>query len=521
MGPQSGDLGGAQAPDTAMQGRRGGITLNLVANLVGRGWAALAALVFVPAYLDLLGPEAYGLIGMFAVVQAWTLLFDFGLTPTLNREMARANAGARTTDSLRDLLVSFERLALALAILVSAIAWISAPAIADGWLHPQSLSLSLVTDALRLIGMVAALRWWEQLYRAGVQGREDQVWLNLVHVIVETLRWGGAYLVLRFGGGGVLTFFAWQLAVAIGSLLVVRRRLWRTLPPGTRRSRFAPAEIRGIGAFAGGMFASALLTFAITQADKLVVSRMLPLGEVGYYMLAAMVAAGLLQIIQPLNIAVLPRLTALVASGDRDGERALFLRASEAMAMIVLPVGLLIVSLPEAFLIAWTGDPAVAGATAPVLALLAVGMVLNALLNIPYMLQLAHGWPGLSVRVNCVLILLLLPLLILATDHYGMAGAAGLLACAGLGSIAATPKLMFDRILPDARARWWTGAVIVPLAATAIVAAAARLLLPLPTDRVQAVLWLLLSGAAILAAAVGTTNTGRLAVRHLVARGHA
>lgn len=66
---------------------------NLIANYLGQGWNALMGLAFVPLYIKYLGMEAYGLIGLFALLQAWLSLLDMGMTPTLNPEMARFSGG--------------------------------------------------------------------------------------------------------------------------------------------------------------------------------------------------------------------------------------------------------------------------------------------------------------------------------------------------------------------------------------------------------------------------------------------
>ncbi len=62
---------------------------NIIANFAGQGWAALMALAFVPLYIKFLGIEAYGLIGFFAMLQGAFQILDFGLSQTMNREMAR------------------------------------------------------------------------------------------------------------------------------------------------------------------------------------------------------------------------------------------------------------------------------------------------------------------------------------------------------------------------------------------------------------------------------------------------
>ena len=69
------------------------IKRNLIANFLGQGWTALMGLAFIPVYIKYLGIEAYGLIGIFAVLHAWLTLLDVGMTPTLGREMARFTGG--------------------------------------------------------------------------------------------------------------------------------------------------------------------------------------------------------------------------------------------------------------------------------------------------------------------------------------------------------------------------------------------------------------------------------------------
>lgn len=92
---------------------------NLIANYLGQGWTALMGLVFVPLYIKYLGIESYGLIGLFAVLQAWLSLLDMGMTPTLSREMARFTGGAHNAQSIRDLLKSIEIISLAIAMLIA------------------------------------------------------------------------------------------------------------------------------------------------------------------------------------------------------------------------------------------------------------------------------------------------------------------------------------------------------------------------------------------------------------------
>ena len=76
---------------------------NIAANFSGSIWQSLMSLAFVPLYIKFMGIESYGLIGIFATLQAMFVLLDMGLSATLNREMARLSVlpgrnWARTKD---------------------------------------------------------------------------------------------------------------------------------------------------------------------------------------------------------------------------------------------------------------------------------------------------------------------------------------------------------------------------------------------------------------------------------------
>ena len=55
---------------------------NLIANYLGQGWTALMGLAFIPLYIQYLGIEAYGLIGLFALLIAGGVALGFGWIAT-------------------------------------------------------------------------------------------------------------------------------------------------------------------------------------------------------------------------------------------------------------------------------------------------------------------------------------------------------------------------------------------------------------------------------------------------------
>jgi len=465
---------------------------NVMANYVGQGWTALMGIVFLPFYARLVGMEEYGLVGVFAILQSWMTLLDLGLTPTLNREMARLRAGAHTGDSIRDLLRSLETLYAALAGIMIGLIVVAAPWLTRSWLQYDSVPAGVVTHSIRVMAFVLAARWLELIYRGALQGLQDLVWLNAAQVALATARWGGAYLML-LAFPSIEVFFAWQGVVSALSVAVFAWRTYRILPQPARRAVFAWSALLEVRSFAAGMFLSSMLTFLLTQADKLVISKQLSLAALGAYTLAANASNGLLQLVIPMNAAVYPRLTQHVTGNDEAQLANTYKLSCEWMAAVIIPPAMVMAFFARPFMLSWTGNAPLADSVTPLLAPLVLGTLCNGLMNIPYMLQLAHGWTSLSVKVNLVAVIIMVPAIVWAVSRFGAAGAAYAWLSLNVASLLVTSQLMYRRLLPHFKSDWYVTAVGQPLAAGLVSAALLRWWIPATSGRVQAILVTLLA----------------------------
>ena len=294
---------------------------NLIANYLGQGWAALMGLAFIPLYIKYIGIEAYGLIGLFAVLQAWFILLDMGMTPTLSREMARFTGGGRTAESIRDLLRSIEIIGLGIASLIVGGVALGSNWIATSWLQAENLPVDVVAQAFVIMGLVAALRFVEGIYRSCIVGLQRQVLFNLITSVMATLRGLGAVAILAWVSPTIEAFFLWQGLMSIVTLGILAIATYATLPRAVRGGRFSLQVLRGVWRFAGGMLGITFLATLLTQVDKILLSKLLSLSEYGYYTLAVVVSSAVFILITPITQALYPRLCELHARDDlvRDG----------------------------------------------------------------------------------------------------------------------------------------------------------------------------------------------------------
>jgi hypothetical protein len=217
---------------------------NLAANYIGQGWVALMGLAFIPLYIKYLGIEAYGLIGLFAVLQSWLTLLDMGMTPTLGREMARFTGGGKSIESIRDLLRSIEVVAFIVAFLIAGSIFFGANWIAVNWLKSDSISAVTVANAFVVMGIVTALRFVEGIYRSAIIGMQRQILFNIINAGMATIRGLGAVIILKWVSPTIQVFFLWQGGLSILTLLLLGVATYKSLPKGERGGRFSYGEIK-------------------------------------------------------------------------------------------------------------------------------------------------------------------------------------------------------------------------------------------------------------------------------------
>jgi O-antigen/teichoic acid export membrane protein len=74
---------------------------NIVASYASQIYVIAIGILLLPEYVKLMGAEAYGLVGFYAIMQAWFMLLELGLTPTMLRETARFRGGSTGAITLR------------------------------------------------------------------------------------------------------------------------------------------------------------------------------------------------------------------------------------------------------------------------------------------------------------------------------------------------------------------------------------------------------------------------------------
>ena len=471
---------------------------NVLANYLGQGWRALMSLAFVPLYIHYLGIEAYGLIGIFVMLQAWLSLLDMGMKPALMREMARFTGGGLDLQSAWNLLRSVEILAVGMAVLMGIGIWMASDWLASSWVQPDQLSTDEVVKAFALMGLVIAVRFVENIYSSSVAGLQRQVLQNAVTSIMATLSGLGAVGVLVWVAPTIEAFFVWQGLVSLLTVLVFIGVVYYILPSPPNAARFSTSALRDIWQYAAGMLAITLLALLLTQVDKILLSRLLSLEAFGYYALAAAVASGLYVMTSPIGAAFFPRFTELVTRKDDVILREAYHLGSQMVTVLMGSATLIIIVFAERFLLLWTADPVLTGQVAPLMMVLALGSFLNGLMWIPYQMQLAHGWTSLTIKINTVAVVLLVPAILWLVPIYGAIAAAWVWVVLNAGYLVFNIFFMHRRLLPNEKWRWYGQDILLPIGAATAAALLCRWLMPADLGRPGELGVLIVSSGCVL-----------------------
>ena len=398
---------------------------NILANYASQLYVTAVGIVIVPLYIRYMGAEAYGLVGFFAMLQAWFNLLDMGLTPTMARESARYNGGASSPADYRRLARALEGVFLAVALFGGILLLASVDFLAARWLNATRLPVADIAVCLRLMAAIVALRWMCGLYRGIVTGAERLVWLSGFNSAVATGRFVLVLPVLMFVNGSPVVFFGFQLVVAlfeIGGLAWMAYRLLPPIPVG-QRIRWEWVPLRSVLKFSVAIAFTSSVWVMVTQTDKLILSKILPLGDYGYFTVAVLVASGIMILSGPVSSALLPRMARLQAEAQQDRLIAVYRQATQLVAVVAIPVALILMLFARQVLWAWTGDAVLVEKAAPVLRLYAFGYGFLALGAFPYYLQYAKGSLRLHLIGSALFVLLLIPSVIWTATFHGMTGA--------------------------------------------------------------------------------------------------
>lgn len=399
---------------------------SVVSNFIARVWSVLISIIVLPIYTKILGFESYGLIGFFGTLLSSLAILDLGLSATLNREMSRSLVLDYNINEFRNMVFSIELIYWLIGILLGLTVVLFAPYIAEHWIKAEGLSKNNVKYALMLMGGVIAFQWPLSIYGGGLMGMQKQVQYNVYFIVFSTIKSLGVILILKYISTSIFGFFLYQIIITFIASIFLKKMMWHFLPKSKSRNRFSFLELKKVGKFAIGMTGVGLSTLVLGQLDKIILSKLLPLKQFGYYTFGFSIGSCIALLSGVLGSVLMPKMNQVVAKNNIYDIKAQYHRTTKIYAATITPPAIILLFFSKELLTLWMGNTESVENIWRLVSLIALGGLFNTYVTAAYFLMLAYGWTKFTIYQNTIASLISIPLLIISVQHFGLLGGASI-----------------------------------------------------------------------------------------------
>ncbi len=435
------------------------IKLNTITNYIGQGYTIAVAIIITPFYLQYLGAEAYGLVGFFMVMQNWLNLLDMGLSTTLGRQVAYARGQVNGFKEFHNLLRSFELIFFVLTLGIVVGIYFGSNWLARSWIKSVVLSSENISYCISIMGIIIGLRFFSTIYRSGINGFEDQIWINKAGVAINSLKYIGSFLMLVYVSNDIRRFFEYQFVIGVLEAVLLGRRFYYNLPPSDISITWVKIDwsiFKEIIPFTLSITYTSAILIAITQFDKLLLSGSLSLEEFGYFSLITLITGAVISLSTPVFLAFLPRMTMLVSKRNLKEMISVYVNLTQIVTWITFSSAVLISIFSQEILYSLTGDKKAFIWGREILFWYALGSGIFVLGTFQYYLQNAFGTLRLYVIGSTLSLVIQLPLIYFVTIKYGALGAGQLWFVFSAIWFLGWTTVVHSKLLPGFHLKWLT-----------------------------------------------------------------
>jgi O-antigen/teichoic acid export membrane protein len=396
------------------------VSKNIIYNLLGQGLLLVLGFVAVKYIFGSLGEDALGIIYFTVMMNAvLCTVLEMGICSTTVREVS---AHLKSEPNyIRELIRTFSLLYWAVYALLGVAIFFLAPVLVEKWVNLKTMDPATAIYILRILGIASLVDLPRSFYISLFRGLQRMEFINFIDVASSALQQFGTILILALGGNllRVVYWFAACYGFRIFIYLAVCSHFFtvQALVPG-----YSAGVIRRNLGFASRMMSISIMATIHMQADKLIISKLLPIGAFGYYGVAyGNVSKGTL-VTGAVSQAAYPSFSVMFKAGDRTGLVSQFRKLQDLLCFGIVPI---FAAVPFALLPLFSyllNEQAARMLLLPA-TLLCLGFYMNGTVNVPYVFSLAVGKPGIVVRQNFYALFIVLPVTVLLIYYLGLTGA--------------------------------------------------------------------------------------------------
>jgi O-antigen/teichoic acid export membrane protein len=396
------------------------VTRNIVYNGTGQVASLLVGFFAIRIVYKRLGGDALGLIYFsqtFCAVLSWAL--TLGICETAVREVAAHCE--RDPEYIKDFIRTSSTFYWVGYTLLAAVAYMLAPLVVQRWLKLGSLEIQTAITVVRVLSIGSLLILPARMYGAMLTGLQRMGYNNLIDVAIKGTQQLGIFLIVT-AHGSIFSVAHWIfgcLAAQVLAYLLVCMRFFsfRTMLPG-----FSLAVVKKNMGYAGHLMTISISSSLHMQTDRIIISKLLPLADVGTYNIARGFINQGGMITSAIANAVFPHFSALHGAGKTRQMVVVYKDVQDLICLATIP-GFAAMPFAVIPLFTYLFDSGMAHLLFMPVVFLAIAQYMNGTLYAPYYVSLAAGRPDIGSRQNLLALLIVPPVSFVAVYYFGLTGA--------------------------------------------------------------------------------------------------
>ena len=393
---------------------------NVAWNAAGLAAPLAVALVCVPALLQRLGAERFGLLALAWALTAISGLFDLGIGRATTRSIA-AQLGRGDGQRAGSTLAAATRIAAWAGLAGAMLLALAAAAGAHRLIRYNAALETEVLQATLLLALAIPLQTMIATYRGASEACQQFRGISLVRMALGVANFAAPLAVALYSSHLALLVLA--LLLARVAALAAYRQLAHQALPGTGSATPLSVQERRDLLRAGGWFSvSAVASPLLVQADRFVIGAVLSAAAVSTYAIPFDLITQLLIVVTAVSTVAFPSITHRLQT-DAVAARVQFDRWLKAIACAMAAVTALVAWWLPALLNAWIGG-ALPAEAASVGRWLCVGVWINAIGSMYFAWLHAQGRFRATALLHLVELPLYLVVLVVLLHQVGVTGAA-------------------------------------------------------------------------------------------------
>lgn len=396
------------------------LSKNIIYNFIGQGLLLVLGFISVKFIFKQLGEDALGIIYFTSMMNAVICaVLEMGICSTTVREIS--SKLKTEPEYINDLIQTFSLFYWIAYALLGITIFFMAPVMVEKWINLKTMNVTTAVSILRILGITSIIALPKSFYASIFRGLQRMEFNNFIDVFTTALQQIGTILIIALNGNlfQVVYWFAGCYILRVFIYIIVSASFFS---PKVLCPAYSSAIIKKNWHFASRMMATTIISTVHTQIDKIIISKFMPVGVLGYYSLAyANVSKGTM-LTNAVSQAAYPAFSELYQARNHVALMSKYRKMQDMLCFGMAPIFAAIpfVALP---LFSYILNENIAKQLLLPIIFLCLAFYMNGTLNVPYVFSLAAGKPDIAARLNFYELFFTPPVSVIMIYFFGLPGA--------------------------------------------------------------------------------------------------